>query len=407
MSVIFKNFLYLLLFSPLVAWLVDQAGIAEYRYFIRPIFWLVCLFWFISYRGKIKTPNYLFYLLAYILYKGSWDFYNYYTLNFQFQEIFRKPHIEIFMILLMIENSTIDQKYIRDSVKIIKVTVLIALVFSFIQLFIDPTFFYHTSLEDAESSLYQIRRQSVFSFIDENSLGFDFLPLLSVILGMALYKKEGFAQFVFAATVISFASNTRYIMVGFVLVLIQILAFSKFKFSQIFKYATVFILAGIVLFYLLQFAGYDIEEYISERIFPEKDISNSTRFFAYEIFQQFFYKSMWIGTGQHLTKEIEAALGGYSSQIHVGYLSHLVSYGIIGSFFLFAFWFQLLKKLYRTAMQTSYYGSLFAFLVFLWANATLVYYSVFTYGLITCFVFDRYMSQSKPNPVNKPLPHVP
>jgi hypothetical protein len=387
----FKFFLYILLFSPVLAFFVANAGISEYRYFLRPVFWGVCFFWFVAHKNRIRIPSYLFYLMGYILFKGSWDLYNYYTNQKEFAELFRKPHIEILLILLMIENSFFDDKFIRSSLRILKITLWIALGFSFIQLFVDPMFFYHTDFEDAQSTLYQIRRQSVFSYIDENSLGFDFLPLFAVLLGMALHNKENFGFIVLSATIISFSSNTRYIMVGYLVVLFQILVYSKFRLSQLIKYSLMFILAGTVLFYFLQFAGYNLEEYISERIFPEKDITKSTRFFAFEIFQQFFHKNMWIGTGQHLTNEIEAALEGYSSQIHVGYLSHLVSYGIVGSFFLFMFWFKLLSALFKDAKLSGYYGSVFAFLVFLWSNMTLVYYSIFTYGLIMSFVYSKYM----------------
>jgi len=100
----------------------------------------------------------------------------------------------------------------------------------------------------------------------------------------------------------------------------------------------------------------------------------------------------------HLTEEIkEASKAVGSSQIHVGYLSHLVSFGIVGSFFMFGFWFLLAKKLYKSAKYTKYWGSFFAFLIYLWAQTTLVYYSIFFYGLIFAFVFDKYVKDNYSN----------
>ena len=95
--------------------------------------------------------------------------------------------------------------------------------------------------------------------------------------------------------------------------------------------------------------------------------------------------------GQMITDEIKRASQAIgSSHIHVGYLSHLVAYGIVGCFFLFGFWFLLVKKLYRTAKQTNYWGSFFAFLTFLWAFATFSHSSIFLYGLIFALVFNKY-----------------
>lgn len=96
-----------------------------------------------------------------------------------------------------------------------------------------------------------------------------------------------------------------------------------------------------------------------------------------------------------LTNQIEAASRAVgSSQIHVGYLSHLVSYGIIGSFLLFSFWFLLAKDLYRKAKLTKYYGPFFAFIIFLFTNLTLVDFNLFYPGIFIAFVFSEYYYKS-------------
>ena len=93
----------------------------------------------------------------------------------------------------------------------------------------------------------------------------------------------------------------------------------------------------------------------------------------------------------HLTDEIkEASRAVGSSQIHVGYFSHLVSYGLFGSIFLFTFWFGLVRDLYKKAKSSGFYGPLFAFLVFLWFNATAVDYYLRYPGLIIAIVFNQY-----------------
>jgi hypothetical protein len=392
-----RFFLYILLLSPLLAFLTFQLGVTEYRYFIRPLFWIIALTWFVENRQKLIIPRYLYFLAVYIIYKLAWDFYNYYFLNFGFVTLFQKPHIEIFLILIMIANSHIDKKFINKSFGIIKITILLALIFSLIQLVVDPTFFTHFAEYDENGdyiSIYKVRRTSIFSYVDDNSLGLDFLPLFALFVGYALIGKKQLLLFVLSAGLIAFASNTRYVMVGYVLVLFQFALYGGFRLSKMLRLTAIISLCAVGLVFILKFAGYNLDEFILERLFPEQDIKRSSRFFALEIFSQFFYKSIWIGTGQHLTSQIKDALGGYSSQIHVGYLSHLVSYGIIGSFFLFMFWFHLVKNQLAIAVKTKYYGSFFAFVIFLWANVTLVYYSIFTYGLIISLVYAKYFQQS-------------
>ena len=50
----------------------------------------------------------------------------------------------------------------------------------------------------------------------------------------------------------------------------------------------------------------------------------------------------------------------------------------------------LTKSLLKTAKITNYWGSFFAFLIFLWAQATLVYHTIFFTGLIFALIFDKY-----------------
>ena len=140
------------------------------------------------------------------------------------------------------------------------------------------------------------------------------------------------------------------------------------------------------------YLGYDFLDWYNTRLLAEGSIKETTRFKAIENFIVFFPREPIFGTGVHLTDEILSASKSVgSSQIHVGYLSHLVSYGLVGSFFLFGFWYLIAKKLLITAKQTNYWGSFFAFLTFLWAQATLVHFSIFYYGLIFALVFDKYI----------------
>ncbi len=107
-------------------------------------------------------------------------------------------------------------------------------------------------------------------------------------------------------------------------------------------------------------------------------------------FIYFFPEHPFFGTGT-MTDEIRVASKAVgSSQIHVGYLSFLVYFGIFGCFFLFGSWFLLSRKLLNTAQLTNYWGSFFGFLTFLWSFATMNLSFIFFYGITFCLVFDKY-----------------
>jgi hypothetical protein len=390
----FNFFATFLTFSPILAFAFVTLTGYEYRFFYRPVFWFVAIFWLVGRKTKIVFPKYLIFLLCYILYKLIWDFHNYQYKEYPLYDAFKKPNLEIFVLLIILENTVFDRKLIERFYQTIKVTLIFAVIFSLIQFFVDSNFFSHDSYEDDGSyiaeSIYEVRRNSVFSYIDMNSLGLDFLPLFSLFLAYSILNQKKYIVYVLFASIIVFGSNTRYIMVGFLIVLIQLIVYSKKSFLTYLKYFFVLIIIALLSTKIMAFFGYDYNSYVEKRLFAEGDISGSTRYFAFQVFSQFFPENWILGTGEHLTEEIKKVLGSYTSQIHVGYLSHLVSYGVVGSFFLFMFWFKLGQRLFITARKTNFYGSFFAFLVFFWANATLVYYSIFTYGLIIALVFSNH-----------------
>jgi hypothetical protein len=274
---------------------------------------------------------------------------------------------------------------------LIKITVFFALVVTIIQIIYDPLFFTPPTGIFTETEIYQARRPSIFSYIDPNAIGVSFLPLSSILIGFLLYTNgKHITLFLFSIGVIAIATNGRYVIVGYFIILLQFLLIkNKFHASIIntgFRFFSIILLLVLVF----QFLGYDFNKYFQERLFYEGSVTGSTRYLAWQVFKTVFTENIFFGTGVHLTPKIEMALAGQSSQIHIGYLSHLVSFGIVGSAFLFSFWFLLARQLYLNAKRSNFYGSFLGFTIFIWANFTMVYYSVFTYGLIITFLFDRY-----------------
>lgn len=185
-------------------------------------------------------------------------------------------------------------------------------------------------------------------------------------------------------------SNARYIMVAFIIVSIQVVIARGVSVGNVFRYAFGSITFLVVLTLALPFLGYDLQGWFEDRLFSEETITETTRFKAIGNFITFFPEAPLLGTGK-LTDEIrEASNAVGSSHIHVGYLSHLVYYGLVGCSLLFGAWFFLWRKILVSARRTKYYGAFFAFVCFWWSFATMSQSSMFFGGLVIALVFDRY-----------------
>lgn len=345
-------------------------------------------------KKNMKIPVFAYPLFLYFLYMFLWDLQNgtidrrgylfYFANNLWLQTL---------IILLIIENLEFTPKLISDIVLLTKITIICAGMVTLIQLKFSSTFFVAdiTDFSDKES-IYSMRRPSIFGFVESNGLGMAFLPLFSTYLGFRLLKNldKWTYLFILIVGISCVSTNSRYVIMGYFLILFQIIIVKGTNFNARVGWVIKIVGFLVIIFFIYQFFGYDFNELMNKRLASEGSLQNTTRYLAVEMFLRFFPQNPFFGTGMHLTPEIIKALKGVSSQIHVGYLSHLVSYGLVGSLFLFSFWYLLIRKLYRNAKLTGYYGSFFGFLMFLWANASLVHFSIFTYGLIIAFIFDKY-----------------
>jgi len=385
-----------MLLSPLLAYIyIVHLKLPKTLLHFYVFFILLYGFFFILKKKNILFPKYLWLLLLYAVYRFIWlqiaDV-DYHILTHIYYSIL---NFSILFVVLIIYNTNFSDSFKRNSILIIKITVVLAAIVSIVQVFnsnLLNAWPHWRPDKDMTLDIYSYHRLSIFGFITQNALGLSFIPLLSVLVGYMLYVKDKkYYIYLILGGISAFLSNSRYIMVGFLIITFIVLAAQKIKIVGFFKYAFVLCVIGFFLYQALSFSGFDFKNFYENRLLPEGSIYETTRYKAIKNFLIFFPKTPIFGTGVHLTDEIkEASRNIGSSQIHVGYLSHLVSYGMIGSIFLFGFWFMLAKKLYSTAKFTGYWGSFFAFLMFFWAQVTLVYYSIFFTGLIFALVFDKY-----------------
>jgi len=289
------------------------------------------------------------------------------------------------------DNVYLNFKEINRLIKLFKYTIILSLIIILIQVY-DSRFFTNDFflLINEHSNIYTARRVAIFSFADKDDIGLSFLPILSILISHTIKNKKGFWFYIISGGIISILTNTRYIIIGYVIILFQIVNIYKLKISGFFRLIIITGVSIFIFYNIIISLGYNLSDYYSQRLFKEESIEGTTRYLAFETFNK-FYKDNWLlGTGVHLTEDIEEYLAHRSSQIHVGYLSHLVSYGLIGSLLLFGFWIFLGIDLYKKARITNYYGSFYGYLIFIWANFTFVQYSLISYGLLLAFVFDKY-----------------
>jgi hypothetical protein len=237
---------------------------------------------------------------------------------------------------------------------------------------------------------WESRHSSIFAYLGPNELGLSFIAVFSLFIGTQNYLNKKNWQFyilVVSGSIIAVASNARYVLISLIIILLQFVITRKTFFTK-FKVIILSLLIGISLLILLSIFGYDINLFISDRVL--NDASTSARILSFDVFLELFPRHILFGSGKEITSEVTAAMGDVAPFIHVGYLSHLYAYGIVGSFLLFSFWWLLIKRIYRNAKTEHFWGSFLAFLAFFFTNTTLVYMNILTYGLIIAIIYNEH-----------------
>ena len=400
LSKITKLILFLMLLSPLLAYIYVvhtslPKTITEFFTFIVFVYGA----FYILIKSHLRIPLFAKFALVFAFYQLGWSFFLE-TDRHWLTEIYHNiQDFSIFFIIVIIYNTHFNDKFIEQSIIVIKATIILAALASIVQVF-NPDFlnqrlFFQDEYETS-MSLYEFRRSSIFGFIGSNAVGLAYIPLLSVLVGYLFYTKNKYYWvYLLLGGIVAVLTNTRYVMIAFILISLQLFFASKVRFKGFIKYIIILGLSTLVLWQLLISLGYDFGTWYEERLLSEGSISETTRYKAFGNFIRFFPEAPFFGTGM-MTEEIDKASAEVgSSHIHVGYLSHLVYYGLVGCFFLYGFWVLLIKELYHTAKSMNYWGSFFGFLAFLWAFATMSQSSIFYYGIIFTLVFDKYYTDKQ------------
>ncbi len=157
-----------------------------------------------------------------------------------------------------------------------------------VQLFFDPFFLTpdETIIHYFSRSQYEIRLQSIFGYIGSNEVSYSFIPIISVLIGYYNANNKSFGLlWLFMAGVVFFGTKTRFIYLNYFIILLQYPLVTGLKIKNSIRILFLSLLASIVVLFVLQNIGFNIDEFIENRLLSK---SASTRILAIEMFVKFF-----------------------------------------------------------------------------------------------------------------------
>ncbi len=363
-------------------------------------------------KKQIVFPKYLFFYLLFILYVFYSTFIQL-DRDFDVKFLFSNRLIGGLIFFFIVENLPITNKYYKSIIRI-SITIFLAAVLTiFIQQVFNKDFFVRTDLvgENVRSSDSTDRLHSIYSWISSFGNGFGFVPVFILIVEYFDKRKKKILIWILLGLTYAILTKGRWIMLNALLVLVILFVNKKDKHVLFFKY--LFIIPFVLLFtaVALNIVGVDTKAIVEDRILETNKKSFSkktagTRLLAFTVFNKLYWDNAFFGigsikygmggTGQQDFK-LKRALRGRSSQLHVGYLSVLYMYGLVGGFFFFSFLYLLLKKLYKDSKRTTYWAPFLGILGFALANLTLVTFRIFEMGFIIALVANKYYVQQSGN----------
>lgn len=349
-------------------------------------------------RPVINLPKYLIFFMVFTIYHlfSSYIINPVNSVTHWIMFILSDRNFLACILFFIIENTHFDDIYIRRLNRSILIIVFISLLVSIIQIKF-PSFFISPKIALDPDNIYltQNRIYSIYSWVDLNSVGITFPIMIAILLSFINNKKILLPLIVISGIAVSFLTKARYVMLSVLIAFSQLFFTSRIKLTKKIYITVIFIGIVFVLLGAANLVGYDVKEVIDERILEKStNFGNiGSRILSFYVFLEVFPENPMLGVGPETRWGVVQLLGGAAPIIHIGYLSYLYFYGILGSFLLFSSIFLLLKRTWNIGVKQGFWGSYYGLLSFLVANTTLVYFNFSEAGVIFLIIYLRYFKE--------------
>lgn len=376
---------------------------------------LVAIYFLFLQKGNLMLSYYLIAYGFFVLYTVFSDVFIV-SKNFDLQYIRNNRFITSFLLLVIIDNLHIPEKFGNLILKGMVFTVTASVFVLFVQRFMDMTFFLDmekfNAWKEYNLPLREYRLPSIFSWVETNmAFGLCFMPLMALIIGVS-YKHGVKLFYIYGLYIISFAvtfiNRSRITIVLALSLLLLHVVYKGIKIKNLFFLMIFLVISIATVYYTLETLGVDAKRIVQEDIL-DKDSggiaegSAGTRILAFSIFAEIFPDHPVWGRGNFLHRydngkedvELKRLLGNRTYQIHVGYLSLLVYYGIFGGAIYLLSLVLLSYKLLRDARFTGYWAPLTGWIMFLLNLWTDVFLSLDIMSIVLILFFNNYYLQRK------------
>ena len=296
------------------------------------------------------------------------------------------------LFFIVVEHTTFDEAFIRRMTRNILLIVIVSVIVSLIQTQ-NSSFFFNSAVDYNLSYTEEKRLASIYSWTALNSVGVTFPILISILV--CIYERDTWilAFSIIGGIIVSFLTKGRYIMVSTIIAFAQLFFSSNYSLAKRLSYIVAFVSTVFLAGFVAQKTQIiDINQVIEQRILEkESDFASAkARVLSYDVFLKVFPENPFLGVGPETRKDVVEMLQGEAPLIHVGYLSYLYFYGIVGfGFLLFALFF-LLRDAWVTGRNYGFWGSFYGLLGFAFANFTMVYFNFSEMGIVLAVIYIKY-----------------
>ncbi len=407
--VLIQAYFFLFAIIPIVGFITDKSlGYSPHQLF--NILGLGILYLLFFENGLIRFPLYVVPLLLFLVFTFLSDIYIV-NREIDFSYIRNNRYLGGIIVLLILENISFSKNFKSYLWKGSIFIIMLAIVTIILQQLFDASFFTR-DLGDV-NAIREDRLSSIYTWNDAGpmSLGLCFFPILAVMIGEIL-KDTGKINFqvlsyLVLGLIVAVLNRARISLVFVFTIFLLIPIYQTVNVKNILKYILIFLVFIIVSVSSMKVIGFDVNHYVNERVLEKSeggllhgDAGN--RVFAFKVFAMLFPRSPVVGAGKKHTFDssgtkdiaLERIIKNRTSQIHVGYLSLLYYYGVLGGGFYILFLMFFTIRLFNRAKLMGYWGPFVGWLMYLLNNWTDVYLYFDIVGIVVILCFEKYYYDS-------------